>query len=58
MDFYRWHTLLTGSCELGKKAFAESRGIDLEKDMFSVGEFIGLAENAYGAEIIKKLKNH
>ena len=52
--FYRWHTTLTGSCDIGKKLFIESNGIDLKSKM-TVSEFIDLTINQYGSEIIKKL---
>lgn len=54
--FYDWHHRLTGSCEMGRKDFASRNGIDLEKDLFTVAEFIDITEDAYGGEIIKKLK--
>lgn len=54
--FYDWHHRLTGSCETGRKDFAERHGIDLDTDSFTVREFINLTENAYGGEIIRKVK--
>lgn len=54
--FYDWHHRLTGSCEMGRKDFAERHGIDLDTDSFTVREFINLTENAYGGEIIRKVK--
>lgn len=55
-DFFEWHNRLTGSCEMGRRKFAEEHGIDLEKDTMTVEEFIKLTENTYGGEIIRKLK--
>ena len=55
-DFYDWHHKLTGSCEMGRNEFAKDHGIDLDNDMMTVDEFIKLTENAYGGEIIRKLK--
>ena len=55
-DFYQWHHNLTGSCELGRKSFAKSHGIDIDNDTMTVKEFINLTENAYGGKIIKELK--
>lgn len=55
--FYLWHHILTGSCEMGRKNFAKNHNIDLDKDKFTVKEFIEICENDYGGEIIKELKN-
>lgn len=56
MKFFEWHNKLTGSCEMGRKAFAKNHGIDLETDTFTVSEFIELTENDYGSKAIKQLK--
>ena len=58
MDLYDWHHKLTGSCEMGLRNFAAERGIDLDKDEFTVDEFINLCHNSYGGEVISKLKEH
>ena len=55
-DFFKWHNTLTGSCEYGRKSFCQERGIDIEKDMLYVSEFIGLTINSYGSDIIIQLK--
>ena len=55
-EFYKWHHILTGSCEMGRDAFIKNHNINLE-DEFSVIEFIKICENDYGGEIIKKLKD-
>ena len=55
-DFYQWHHILTGSCEMGRKSFANSHNIDIDNDMMTIKEFIKLTENAYCGEIIKELK--
>lgn len=55
-DFYQWHHILTGSCEMGRKSFAKNHDIDIENDMMMVKEFISLTENAYYGKIIKELK--
>ena len=54
-EFYEWHHYLTGSCEMGRKAFMKDRGISMD-DTITVSEFIALCEGSYGGEIIKKLK--
>ena len=55
-DFYAWHHMLTGSCEMGRKEFARERGINIETAMFTPEEFIAITENAYGGKIIRMLK--
>ena len=55
-DFYQWHHNLTGSCEMGRKAFVRSHNIDIDNDIMTVKEFISLTENAYCGEVIKELK--
>ena len=56
IDFYRWHNLLTGSCEYGRQKFAKEHGVDIAGEM-TVDEFIALTEDAYGGNVIKKLKD-
>ena len=55
-DFYQWHHILTGSCEMGRKSFANSHNIDIDNDMMTVKEFIKLTKNAYCGEVVKELK--
>ena len=57
MDFFDWHHRLTGSCEMGRRAFAERHNVDLNGSM-TVAEFIRLAENDYGGNVIRKLRAH
>lgn len=54
--FYDWHHRLTGSCEMGRRQFAEDCGIDVEAATYTPEEFIALTENAYNGQIIKRLK--
>lgn len=53
-DFFEWHHRLTGSCLMGRKAFAEAHGIDLNGEM-TVDEFIELTKNSYGGDVICRL---
>jgi hypothetical protein len=53
--FFDWHHKLTGSCLMGRNHFAESHGIDIEKDSMTVSTFISLTQNAYGGDVIKLL---
>lgn len=54
--FFDWHHKLTGSCEMGRRIFAENHGIDLENGTMTVSEFVELTKNAYGGSIIKKIE--
>lgn len=54
-QFFDWHYKLTGSCLLGREQFVKNHNIDLEKDMFTVTEFVELTKNSYGGEIIGEL---
>ena len=55
-NFYDWHNKLTGSCEMGRKAFADSRGIDIDNDFMTVAEFIKITKDSYGGEVIRLLE--
>ena len=55
-DFYEWHHILTGSCEMGRNVFVKNHGIDLENDKYTVIEFIDLTKDDYGGDIIKTLE--
>lgn len=55
-DFFDWHHRLTGSCEMGRMAFAKDHGLEDLTGSRTVKEFIELCENSYGGETIKKLK--
>lgn len=54
-ELFDWHHRLTGSCEMGRKAFVKDRGLSLDGET-TVEEFIRLTENAYGGETIRRLK--
>ena len=54
--FYEWHNKLTGSCEMGRKAFAKDHGIDIEHDTMTVAEFIDLTRNSFGGSVIQQLE--
>ena len=55
-DFFEWHHYLTGSCEMGRKAFVQDGGYDIEHDTFTVQEFIDITRNAYGRDVILQLE--
>ena len=54
--FYKWHHILTGSCEMGRNHFVKQHGIDLDKDMYTVQEFIDMTKDDYGGDIILKIQ--
>lgn len=55
-EYFVWHYKLTGSCEKGRKEFAERMNIDLDSASFTPEEFIQLTKNSYYGVVIKKLK--
>nr|DAG72195.1 MAG TPA: hypothetical protein [Caudoviricetes sp.] len=56
LDFYKWHNRLTGSCEMGRKAFAKQHNIDIENDEMTVKEFIDITKDSFGGNVIQKLE--
>ena len=54
-DLYDWHHRLTGSCEMGRSAFAADHGIDVDTVELTVEDFIRLTESAYGGAVIRKV---
>ena len=54
-DLFSWHHRLTGSCLAGRKAWVESRGIDMDGST-TVEDFIRLCENDFGQDVIRALK--
>ena len=54
-ELYEWHNRLTGSCEMGRRNFAQQHGIDIENDSFTIHEFVNLVKNDYGGNVIAKI---
>jgi hypothetical protein len=54
-ELFDWHHRLTGSCKAGRMEFVRRHDIDLDKDKFTVNEFISLTCNDYGGDIIQQL---
>lgn len=54
-ELFHWHRVLTGSCKQGREAFCRSHGIDLEKDFFTIDQFVRMTKDSYGGDIVKKL---
>ncbi len=56
-ELFIWHHVLTGSCKVGRTAFCKDKGIDIDRDEFTVAEFIAITKDAYGGEIIRRLED-
>lgn len=56
-DLFSWHHVLTGSCKAGREAFCRDNDIDINKDSFTIYEFVDLTKNSYGGQTILKLLN-
>jgi len=54
-EFYNWHFILTGSCQIGRDIFLKENDISLSSKM-TVKEFIEKTEDKYQGDIIKQLK--
>ena len=57
-DYFDWHHRLTGSCEMGRMAFARDHGLESLEGSRTPEEFIALCENSYGGSVIKKLREY
>ena len=57
-DFFSWHHRLTGSCEMGRRQFAEAHGIDVERGSMTPEKFIELTRDSYGGRTIEKLQEY
>ena len=55
-DYFDWHHRLTGSCEMGRRAFAAEHGLAKLDGKRTVEDFIKLTRNAYGGQVIEKLE--
>ena len=54
-ELFTWHHVLTGSCKQGRESFCKQHEIDLDKDMFTIHDFVELTKDSYGGDIIKRL---
>ena len=54
-EYYNWHNILTGSCQMGRDKFCEAHDIDLSKK-YTVKYFLDITENSYGSNIIKLVR--
>ena len=53
-DLFKWHNILTGSCEMGRRQFCKDNDINLDAD-YSVRFFLDITKDSYGSNIIQKL---
>ena len=53
-NLFKWHNILTGSCEMGRRQFCRDNNISLDAD-YSVRFFLDITKNSYGGNVIKKL---
>lgn len=54
-ELFSWHHILTGSCLFGRKLFCSDKGLDVNAK-YTVREFIQITGNAFGSDVIRKLK--
>lgn len=54
-EYYNWHHILTGSCQMGRDKFCEAHDIDLSKK-YTVKYFLDITKNSYGSNIIKLVR--
>ena len=57
-ELFHWHHVLTGSCRQGREAFCSSHNIDIDKDEFTIHQFINLTKDSYGGKIVRKLEEN
>ena len=55
VDLFKWHNILTGSCEMGRTQFCRDNGIEMDR-AYSVRYFLDICEDAYGGSVIRKVK--
>ena len=54
-DLFDWHHRLTGSCEMGRKAFMKDHGYEMDGSS-TVREFIEATKHTYNGGVIKRLQ--
>ena len=54
-DFYDWHSILTGSCKMGRDVFAKEHGLEKLDGKHTVEWFVDLTKDAYGGETIRRI---
>ena len=56
-DYFEWHHRLTGSCLMGRQAFARANNVDMDGSM-TPEQFIELTQAAYGGNVIRMLRKY
>ena len=54
-DLFNWHHRLTGSCEMGRKAFMKDNDLQMDGQS-TVTRFIELTKNSYNGSVIRNLE--
>ena len=54
-ELFSYHHILTGSCLQGREIFCKNHNISLDKDKFTIPQFVELTKNEYGGSIIQKI---
>lgn len=54
-DLFKWHNILTGSCEFGRKQWCEAHGLK-PTDSITIRRFIEETKNEYGGDVIRKVE--
>ena len=54
-EFYVWHSILTGSCRMGRDGFCKAHGIDLSKK-YTVKYFLDITKDSYGGDVIRLIR--
>ena len=54
-DLFDWHNRLTGSCEMGRKAFMRDHDLDMDSES-TVTRFIEMTKNSYNGSVIRNLE--
>ena len=54
-ELFSYHHILTGSCLQGREIFCKNHNISLNKDKFTIPQFIELTKNEYGGSTIQKI---
>lgn len=53
-EFFEWHHILTGSCEMGRKQFCKDNNIGIDAE-YTPMEFLNICKDAYGGDVIKQI---
>lgn len=53
-ELYRWHGILTGSCEYGRSLFQSEHGLK-DADELTLEQFVSLTKGSYGGDVIARL---